>query len=363
MVWFSTALVGGAAVLATRPEKARLISGDLALPLIALALALAFGIDRLHQPIPENPKIRMVLVQPSIPQTLIWNPGEATNRFQRLLALTELALRTHPDVVVWPEAAVPNLLRYDPWILGAVTNLATRHHVWMIIGADDAEPKAQADAPDAADYFNASFLVDPQGQLRARYCKRQLVVFGEYLPLQPWLFFLKWFTPVRDGFTAGQQPANFIIDKPECVCSVLICFEDTFAGLARQSARLGLDFLVNLTNNGWFGESAAQWQHAANAIFRAIENDCPVVRCSNNGLTCWVDRWGQMHQVFFDDSNDIYRAGFKLVNIPLRGKASPQPRTFYQRYGDWLGWSCVVVLFGVVIARWPWGRPRGGGLD
>lgn len=357
VAWFSTALIGAVAMLVHRPQYAKLVTSDLAAPMAILALTLAFGMNRLRQNPGGAPAIKMALVQPSIPQTLIWDPGEATNRFQRLLDLSELALQARPDILVWPEAAVPNLLRYDPWILGAVTNLASQHRVWMIIGSDDAEPSGFGEKAGSANYYNASFLIDPQGQLRARYCKQKLVVFGEYLPLQPWFFFLKWFTPVRSGFTAGKQSGLFVLNHPACTGSVLICFEDTFLGLVRRSVTPDTDFIVNLTNNGWFGETAAQWQHAANAVFRAVENGRPLVRCSNNGLTCWVDRQGRMHHVYFGDSQDIYRAGFKLVEIPLRaGTSTPDP-TFYQRYGDWFGSACVVVVCGLLMAD-GWRRNR-----
>jgi apolipoprotein N-acyltransferase len=126
-----------------------------------------------------------------------------------------------------------------------------------------------------------------------------------------------------------------------CKTSVLICFEDVFPHLARRHVDDDTDFLLNLTNNGWFGESAAQWQHAASAVFRAIENGRPLVRCANNGLTCWVDGRGRVHDTYFEGTQDIYGAGYKLVAVPLlRGTPS---RTFYRTYGDVFGWLCVGV--------------------
>jgi len=107
---------------------------------------------------------------------------------------------------------------------------------------------------------------------------------------------------------------------------------------------------VNLTNNGWFGEGAAQWQHAANAIFRAIENGLPLVRCTNNGLTCWVDANGRIREFFRDGRGSIYGKGFMTVQIPLRDSTDRRP-TIYNRYGDWFGWSCVGVSVLVVLVR------------
>jgi apolipoprotein N-acyltransferase len=123
--------------------------------------------------------------------------------------------------------------------------------------------------------------------------------------------------------------------------SVLICFEDNFPHYAREYAQPDIDFLVNLTNNGWFGEGAAQWQHAANALFRAVENRRPLVRCTNNGLTCWMDASGRLRQVFKDANGSIYGPGFMTVEIPLLNPGEKVSPTFYNQHGDWFGWGCV----------------------
>ena len=135
---------------------------------------------------------------------------------------------------------------------------------------------------------------------------------------------------------------------------MLICFEDVFPHYAREHATGEEDFLVNITNDGWFGESAAQWQQAACAAFRAVENGLPLVRCANNGISCWVDRFGGMHNVFFDgatDAGDVYRAGFKIVEVPLPSPETKARRTFYNRHGDWFGWSCVGLAAVAFAAR------------
>ena len=167
-------------------------------------------------------------------------------------------------------------------------------------------------------------------------------MFGEYVPLGEQFPFLKRFAHVQGEFTPGAEAISFNISELDVQTPVLICFEDVFPHVTREHVREDSDFLLNLTNNGWFGESAAQWQHAANAVFRAVENGLPLVRCANNGLTCWVDRRGMVHQTYFPDSRDIYQAGYKIVNVPLpaRGK---WPATFYREHGDWFGWGCVGI--------------------
>ena len=104
-----------------------------------------------------------------------------------------------------------------------------------------------------------------------------------------------------------------------------------------------MDFLVNLTNDGWFGNSAAQWQHMASAVFRAVENDLPLIRCANNGVTCWIDASGRVREIFKDQTGSVYGAGALTVDIPMTQGGVGRASTFYHRHGDWFGWACVVV--------------------
>ena len=209
-------------------------------------------------------------------------------------------------------------------------------------------------------YFNSSFLVSPQGEFVATYRKRRLVIFGEYVPLADTLPFIKYFTPITGGFAAGQDPVTFDLAGLGVKTSVLICYEDVFPHYAREHATDEIDFLVNITNDGWFGEGAAQWQQAACAAFRAVENGVPLVRCANNGISCWVDRFGGMHNVFFDGQHDaanVYRAGFKIIEVPLPSSATKARRTFYNRHGDWFGWTCVGISVVALALRF---RRRAG---
>jgi apolipoprotein N-acyltransferase len=143
--------------------------------------------------------------------------------------------------------------------------------------------------------------------------------------------------------------------QPRARISPLICYEDVFPRETRESLDADTDFLLNLTNNGWFGASAAQWQHAVCAVFRTIENGVPLVRCTNNGLTCWIDARGRIHDAYFPGSSDIYQAGYKIIEVPLRNHPGESRRTLYNRYGDAFAWSCLAV----VIAALAWSfRPK-----
>jgi len=232
---------------------------------------------------------------------------------------------------------------WDTNTSNAIINLVTNHNVWAIVGTDDAIPRDRFNPErDKIDYYNSAFAINPRGELAASYYKRLLVIFGEFVPFTDWLPFMKYLSPVGDAsFSRGHGPTLFDLPDLGVTTTTLICFEDTFPNFVRTYVTDETDFLLNLTNNGWFGESAAQWQHAATAMFRAIENRIPLVRCTNNGLTCWIDEIGRFHEVYVGDSKDIYGPCFKTAQIPLlNGK---RELTFYTRHGDIFGWSCVLV--------------------
>ncbi len=357
LVWFSAALLCTSVSIIRRPTERWAWLAEMFCPMVALMLVAGWGFVRVSRAESEVRHLNVALVQPSIPQKIKFNTEENARAFQRVLDLSELALAAKPDLLIWPEAVVPGFLRFDEKLLATVTGLARTNNVWILLGADDAERRDQF---EEVDYFNSAFLIAPDGRLASKYDKRHLVIFGEYVPLAKWLPFLKWLTPIGAGFTPGTKPGRLELRHPVhgAVLAPLICFEDLFPRFARESAAEA-DILMNLTNDGWFGHGAQQWQHAANAAFRAVETGRPLVRCTNNGLTCWVDVHGRIHETHFGDSPDVYAAGFKTARIPI----GQRKLTFYQRHGDWFGWSCgaVTLLAWLLVERSKKGWARSAG--
>ena len=351
LVWVSLSLVSAVVMLLRRPSLRSIWLAEIFLPILVVALIFNFGLRQLRQAHEPSRTLNVTFIQPSIPQTLIWDPTQDDERFRRLIQLSEQALTNKTDLLLWPEAGVPKLLRYDKEIFEAVTSLARRHHVWLMVGSNDAEPRRNSTKPDDAEFFNSSFLIDPEGRLANGYKKRNLVIFGEYIPLVRWLPFMKFLTPIPGGFTPGDRPVPFELTELKVKISPLICFEDVFPLLVRECAEPDTDFLVNMTNDGWFGESAAPWQHATSAFFRAVENRLPLLRCTNTGLTCWVDAQGRLRQVCRDKSGSIYGAGVMTAAIPLLASDQKRPRTFYNLYGDWFGWGCVGITAIMLILK------------
>jgi apolipoprotein N-acyltransferase len=287
------------------------------------------------------------LVQPSIPQTLLWDPGERDRSFAVISGLTDAALATQPDVLVWPEGD----FGLDRDRFREVTSrFGVRRIPWAFSATDVSGEGSERSA------YNAVFLgVD--GSVVATYRKRRLVAFGEYVPLVRWLPFMKYLTPIGEGFAAGSEPVRFKVGNPTAgaVAAPVICFEDVFAHGIRDHVGAEVDFLLELTNDGWFGTSSAQWQHLANVVFRAVENDVAIVRCANNGITCWVDSLGLVRDVLGESGAGVYRAGFRTIEVPVgMGRAGA---TWYRKYGDAFGWGCVGYA---VLAAMGAVRGRGG---
>jgi apolipoprotein N-acyltransferase len=343
MVWFACSSFSVALIL-TR-QRRRFWIAELVPVLVVILALLLFGLAQIRRVQKPTRTVRVALIQPSIPQTLIFDPNENTNRFNDLVRLSEMALKTNPQILIWPEAAVPTMIRWDTNTSDAVINLVTNHHVWAIIGSDDMVPRNRFN-PEAepVDYYNSAFVLSPDGIITGGYRKRLLVIFGEFVPFVETLKFMKYLSPIGDSsFARGEGPAPFHLPDLGVTTSALICFEDTFPQFVRDYVQEDTDFLLNLTNNGWFGESAAQWQHAVAALFRAVENRIPLVRCTNNGLTCWIDEVGRMHEVLPHDAQDVYGRGFKTAEIPLLAEGAKRELTFYTRHGDVFGWGCVGI--------------------
>lgn len=333
VVWTSVALCGAAVSLTRRPPRQTLWA-TAGLPLIVVAAVVGFGTAEAVSTSPPAKELKVAFIQPSIPQTLIWDPAWDLARFQDVLDLSEKALAEKPELMLWPESAIMDL---TPDVQQSISQLLRRHQAWLVCCALTA--KAAAD--NTKEYFNSALLCGPEGTLESIYNKRHLVIFGEYVPLVKWFPFLNWLTSVGSNITPGEQPVQFEMTNPTARMSVLICFEDMFAEEAREHVKPDTDFLVNLSNDGWFGHVSEQWQQAASSVFRAVENGVPIVRCTNDGLTCWADAHGRIRQIF-NVSGNVYAAGFMTAEIPLR-TTGVHHQTFYNRYGDWFPWMCAGI--------------------
>lgn len=307
--------------------------------LVILIGVSVYGIYRTNKQSHSNDSstYHIAMIQPSIPQSLLWDPKENAQRFEELIRASKELIGTNSvDLLVWPEAAVPGYVRYETNIANPIIQLSKKIKTPILFCCDDAEPNIQD--PQKTDYYNCAFLINEYGELCARYIKRHLVIFGEYVPLSKWLPFLKYLTPIGGNYTEGATIETFPWPNSEKQIAPLICFEDAFPEEARQHAKGNVCAFAFLINAGWFGESSAQWQHLANAQFRCIENGIPAIRSCNNGITCWIDSLGNIQQTFFDEKNSVYGKGGVILSISLGDRKD----TIYHRYGDWFVWVCLL---------------------
>jgi apolipoprotein N-acyltransferase len=237
-----------------------------------------------------------------------------------------------PDLVVWPETAVPSYLRYDDMSWTAVTSLTRATGVPLLTGFPDARPDGRGGHLN----FNSSSVVLPSGALSGSYDKVHLVPCGERMPFQGWLPFLGRMDFGQAEWTPGSHTRY--LGAGAARCGVLICFESIFTSIARDEVRGGANLLVNITNDEWFGPRAAPWQHASMAVLRAIENRTGLVRCANTGVSFLVDPDGTIRE-----ATPVFRPATVLGDARL-GTGG----TFYTRHGDWLPlsamWLCIALL-------------------
>jgi len=282
---------------------------------------------------------RIALLQPYVPQTLKWDPEQGKDIAKTIEQLTLKAARDWPDAVFWPEAVTPWAVRGDPYTQDFVATLSARINTPIVLGSIALE---RYNEPDEA-WYNGVFVVTPEGGVAdAYYAKRHLVPFGEYVPLRPLLGWIEKFVPVGGDFLPGADPRPLLLPMQRGVAVIgpLICYEDIFPQLARASVRTGSDLLTVQTNNGWFGEGGAAYQHAAHSVLRAIETRRPVVRVGNGGWSGWIDEYGNVRDVMTDENGSIYFRGVHTVEV-TRDRRWIDRESFYVQHGDWFVLVCA----------------------
>lgn len=325
---------------------------ELMIGFLLLALSFAWGVRQFRTTTPTHTPVRVGLVQTNIPQPDKWSEDTIDMIFDRLRSLT---VGIHEgggaDLVVWPETALPEDLWYSQPCYDLVSEMA-RGGAPLLVGSMDSQ--YPENAPPR--YFNSSFLFDDQAELLGAYDKQHLVIFGEYVPLQKVLPFVEAMTPIEASFTPGPTNTVFRLPRPEVPFSVLICFEDTLAHLARRAVGEGARLLINQTNDAWFERSSAPRQHMAHCVFRCVENRVPAVRCANTGVTCYIDDLGEIREVLDDGEGNTFVTGFITPWVLVPSDLSPL--TFYTRHGDVFARSCLgvfalVLLTMLVLRRIP----------
>jgi apolipoprotein N-acyltransferase len=318
-------------------QPLRRLSLEFYVAMTLVCAAFLHGLRQIHPP-EKGRTLRLGLVQGDIPQTLKFDEREKPMILERYRSLTESMLPLDPQLIVWPETATPEALRYDPESFLLVTNLAEQAHAYLLTGTMDATPHS-----DPLEAFNGAILIRPDGTVAGIYHKIHLVPFGEYVPLRKIFPFMKYLTPVTDSFERGKDRTIFHL--PGFEFGVVICFEDTVPEVYRGFVQRGADFMVNLTNDAWFKESPAAEMHLANAVFRCPETRRWLIRCTNNGVTCAVDPYGVVRMLV---EPFLPAAQFYEMAVPVA-----PPVTFYVRHGDVFVAGCVLIAgLSLLMLKW-----------
>ncbi|MDD5097085.1 MAG: apolipoprotein N-acyltransferase [Candidatus Omnitrophica bacterium] len=308
--------------------------------LIILAVCLIYGYYNLarYSATPTNKPIKVTVIQGNISQDLKWDPGQIDFILNNYFKLTTESIKNDPQLIIWPEASVPGIFGEDKLVFEQVFSLARKLNTDLLVGAVSRQHE---------DYFNSALFIDKLGRPEKIYHKLHLVPFGEYVPLKEVFPFLQAFAVIGDiapgkEFTIFTKPDNF---------GVLICFEDLFPELSRQYMNQGAKFLVNITNDAWYKEGSAPYQHFSASVLRAVENRTYLARAANTGISGFVHPTGKILQVVQDTSNKkIFINGAVSQNIyPVTKKS------FYSIFGDLFILFCLLfdscVIISILIKR------------
>ncbi len=340
------ALAGVWAWFARRGDEsnryARLIQHGVTVAAAALvAVGYASGIWR---DAAGGPTVRVGVLQGNIDQSVKWDRRYQSRTLETYERLARRVATERPALIVWPETALPFFLRREPELGPRVQTLGADVGVPMLIGSPDIGADGLL--------HNSAFFLGPDGAIRGRYDKRHLVPFGEYVPLQRVFFFLHKLVAGIGDFGRGRDATVFGEDGYRF--SAMICYEAIFPAEVREFTRAGAQFLVNITNDAWFGESGAPYQHLAMAAMRAVENGSYLVRAANTGVSAVVAPSGAILA-----QTPLFVETGMVGGIRLRTGETP-----YTRYGDVLAWGCAVFLgaYGGALL-WRVGARRGGTDD
>lgn len=336
-----------AAFLVPRQKRATLL-------VAALAAAAVLQSGRLVEPPAAVADREALLVQQNIPIAVRWTP----DYYDRTLSeLTSLSLKsaadadaqvssgpasaTKVDLIIWPESPAP-FYTSDPRFRNATSDLARRAGIWVLTGSIGTAPAIHTGGQELI--FNSAVIVNPTGEWTGRYDKIHLVPFGEYLPFPSLFSFAGGLSKEVGEFEPGRSRAP--LDEGDAKLGVFICYESVFPDDVRQFANQGAQVFVNISNDGWYGDSGAWSQHVNQTRMRAIENERWILSAANTGLTGSIDPFGRI----------VVRAPRKERTTLVAPYALTSVTTFYSRHGDWFAMLCAIISLGALVERFAFSR-------
>ncbi len=327
-------------------------SKELLTPIItvaALTISLLFwGNHRIEEQKRAADSIAHVLLfQGNLSPAEKWLSGDRHQKISLFCDETLQAVRTcknKPDIVIWPETAVPAYLLDERRYRKKVLSLSAELSLPILTGTLVMEPN------NRSTHYNGLVLFPPDGEIGNCYKKIKLVPFGEMIPFEDRIPLLSKIELGQGSYSPGSEYTIF--NSGDVSFGGVICFESLFPSHFRRIVKQGAQFMVVVTNDAWFGESSAPYHHAAVSSFRAIENCVSVARCANTGISCIVDPWGRIYNATGIFTREIVN-GDMIFNMESSGK------TFYCKFGNIIGPAALIMTFILLIfARYDWGKNR-----
>jgi apolipoprotein N-acyltransferase len=284
--------------------------------------------------------VRVAVLQGNIAQEDKWDPNKAQAIIDIYMRMTREALAQGAKFIIWPESSTPFPFEHDIVHAAAIRRLAVEGQATLLIGSDQVEPlKPTPNAVKAEPrYYNAAFLVRPDGSTGAVYRKMHLVPFGEYVPAKRLLFFVGTIVEAASDFSAGTDPVLLPVAGHKV--STAICYEVIYASLMRQFVLEGSELLTTITNDAWYGRSSAPYQHWDQAALRAIEGGRFLARAANTGISGFVDPYGRVLQ-----KSELFEQKLLVEDVKFL-----QHRTLYSRIGDLAAWLSLALTAAVFLA-------------
>lgn len=329
-------------------RDARSVIRKLGPVLATVSLALGYGLWR-EKTVPMREVGVVGMIQPNEGFREKWEPGHEDAVVAKLLDLSERVMAlARPQLVVWPEAAIPGYLFQNPEWDQAISGLARVSHTPILAGGLHAD----LGAPRPTPYYNATFLYDSTGDRRDHpvYGKHYLVPIVERVPFVPvsWLRRVPGLGRWSGGFARGKDLP--VYETAIGNFGVVICYESAFEDLPRRYRALGATFLVNVTNDAWFGRTSAPRQHASHLVMRAIETRMGIARAANSGISEFVDPLGHAYAATQLGKEAIVADRLRTSDVT----------TLYVRWGDWVGTLVVLatLAFGLLVVQSAIGNRR-----
>jgi apolipoprotein N-acyltransferase len=291
----------------------------------------------LHAP-EESGSIKIAVVQGNIEQDTKWDPSHQRSVIATYKRLTLKALEQRPELVIWPETATPfsfgGTSRNDPGLTEDLRSFVRTTGTPLLTGSPCYEGR-----PDRTHVLrNSAFLLNSDGTTGAVYHKLHLVPFGEYVPLRSVLFFVEKMVQAEGDFRTGTEHTVMELRSRKggspIAFSTVICYEIIFPDIVRRFVKSGASVMTTITNDAWFGRTAAPYQHFSMAVLRAVENRVPIARAANTGVSGFIDAKGRI-----PETSDIFTEAYLTRDITPAGGN----KTFYTRYGDVFAYLCVLA--------------------